>query len=375
MARSVTPIAGLQSTIWDNNFRSMLLLALYPIILCGVIFAAATLLGHMASGSVDQMAGNSGAWERSAHNAMALLSRYWPTILTVVVIWFTIAYFFQGSMIRALSKSHGVTRIDEPELYNLVENLCISRGMKLPRIEIIETHARNAFASGINDSTYCITVTRGLMQSLSTDELEAVLAHELAHIINRDVRLMMVCVIFTGMFGIAAQLIWSNLRYSLYLPRSSDRRGGGVSGGLFVLLALMAILWVGYLASLLARFAISRNREYMADAGAVQLTKNPDAMMRALLRISGAADIPKAPADIKALCFENRQAFLGLFATHPPIASRVQMIADYSGLSIPQITPKERANDNDVFARPEQPRDNWLTRERFKSRRIKNPWH
>lgn len=372
MPSPVAPAAGLQSTIWDNNFRSMLLLALYPVILCGVIFAAATLFGQMASGASGNMTGYSTTWQFATSNALVLISRYWPTILTVVIVWFTIAYFFQGSMIRALSKSHGVTRIQEPALYNLVENLCISRGMKLPRIEIIETHARNAFASGINDSTYCITVTRGLMQSLSTDELEAVLAHELAHIINRDVRLMMVCVIFTGMFGIAAQLIWSNLRYSLYLPRSSDRKG---SSGVLLLLALLAILWVGYLASMLTRFAISRNREYMADAGAVQLTKNPEAMMRALLRISGAADIPKAPADIKAMCFENRQAFLGLFATHPPIESRVKMIADYSGLAVPHVNPRERANDDDVFARPDQPRENWLTRERFKSRRLKNPWH
>lgn len=373
MSSSATPVAGLQSTIWDNNFRSMLLLALYPVILCGVLFAAATLFGHMAGNAAGYMAGGGTSWEFAIHHALFLLSRYWPTILTVVIVWFTIAYFFQGSMIRALSKSHGVTRIQEPALYNLVENLCISRGMKLPRIEIIETHARNAFASGISDSTYCITVTRGLMQSLSADELEAVLAHELAHIINRDVRLMMVCVIFTGMFGIAAQLIWSNLRYSLYLPRSSDRKGSG--GGMLLLLALLAILWVGYLASVLTRFAISRNREYMADAGAVQLTKNPEAMMRALLRISGAADLPKAPADIKAMCFENRQAFLGLFATHPPIESRVKMIAEYSGLSVPQINPKLRANDDDVFARPDQPRENWLTRERFKNRRLKNPWH
>lgn len=373
MSADDQPVAGLQSTIWDNNVRSMALLALYPVILCGVVFAAATIFGYMAGGGVGYTGGGvETGWSLATHNALALLIRYWPTILTVVVIWFMIAYLFQGTMIRALSKSHGVTRKDEPALYNLVENLCISRGMKTPRIEIIETHARNAFASGINDDTYCVTFTRGLMQSLSSDELEAVVAHELTHIINRDVRLMMVCVIFTGMFGIAAQLIWSNLRYSLYLPRSANRRG---SSGVLILLALLAVLWIGYMASVLTRFAISRNREYMADAGAVQLTKNPEAMMRALLRIAGTADIPKVPADIKAMCFENRQAFLGLFATHPPITDRVQMIANYSGLPVPQIRHKERANDGDVFSRPEQPRDNWLTRERFKDRRLRNPWH
>ncbi len=352
----------------------MILLALYPVILGAVVFGATSLFGYY-TGHALGFNGDSMAitWNAAFQYASFLLVQYWPILLTVVVIWFLIAYIFQGSMIRAMSKSHGVTRKEEPALYNLVENMCIAQGMRMPRIEIIETHARNAFASGINNDSYCITVTRGLMQSLSTDELEAVLAHELTHIINRDVRLMMVCVIFTGMFGVAAQLLWSNMRYALYLPRSSKQRNGG--GGMVLLLGLLAILGIGYLASLLARFAISRNREYMADAGAVQITKNPDAMMRALLRISGAADIPKAPADIKAMCFENRQAFLGMFATHPPIQSRVQMIADYSGLPVPSIRPKIRADEADAFGRPVQPRENWTTRERFGKHHPRNPWH
>ncbi len=266
-----------------------------------------------------------------------------------------------------------MTRKEEPALYNLVENMCIATGTPLPRIEIIETHARNAFASGIDRRSYCITVTRGLMQALTKDELEGVLAHELTHILNRDVRLMMVCVIFTGMLGISAQLVWSNIRYGLYMPSSSNRRDGG--GLIFLMLALLIILWVGYLATLLARFAISRKREFMADAGAVKITKNPDAMMRALIRISGAAEIPKAPADIKAMCFESATPFMGLFATHPPIGERIAAIAAYSNMPVPDLKPKISAPAPDAFARPGEPgtRDNWTTRQRFRSRRP-NPW-
>lgn len=368
------PVKGLQGEIWSNNIKSLLLLALYPVILGGVIFACAAAYGYFTQHALTFQNGYvATTWESAAHYSLFITQQYWPMILTVVIIWFFIAYFFQGAMIRAMAHSHPVTRKEEPELYNLVENMCIATGTPLPRIEIVETHARNAFASGINKGTYCITVTRGLMQSLSKDELEAVLAHELTHILNRDVRLLMVCVIFTGMLGIAAQLLWSQMRYALWVPRRSDSNGKG-GGIFFLIMILLVILWIGYLATLLTRFAISRKREYMADAGAVRITKNPDAMMRALLRISGAADIPKAPDDIRAMCFENRHALLGLFATHPPIASRVKAISDYSGLPVPEQKPKLRADSGNVFAPPAVQRSNWTTRERFKSRRNTNPW-
>lgn len=368
------PVTGLQTSIWNNNLRSMLLLAAYPFILAGVMWLIAAAYGYFAGAAVTQA---SGGYQITAQNAIAygwaVILEYWPLILTGVSLWFLIAYLFQGRMIRSLSHSHPVTRKEEPELYNLLENLCIAQGMTMPRLEIIETHARNAFASGVNNATYCVTVTRGLMQSLSKDELEGVVAHELAHIINRDVRLLMVCVVFTGMLGIAAQLIWSNLRYALYVPRGKDNRNGG---GFVLLIVIGIILWIGYLASMLARFAISRRREYMADAGAVQMTRNPDAMMRALMRIAGMADIPKMPDDVRAMCFENRHPFLGLFTTHPPIATRIQAIADYSGLPVPAIAPKQRADQTDAFLRPDEPgqRDNWITRQRFSSRRNKKPW-
>lgn len=368
------PETGLQSSIWNNNLKSIAIMGLYPFILLAVIYMAIAVFGFMTGHAVGYNYNASGigtTWQAAFDYSWFVTAQYWPTILTVVFVWFIVAYVFQGSLMRALSKSHGVTRTEEPALYNLVENMCISRGMKMPRLEVIETHARNAFASGVDDSTFCITVTRGLMQSLTTDELEAVLAHELTHIINRDVRLMMVCVVFTGMLGLSAQLLWSYLRFGIYLPRNDNRRSGG---GMILLVALLAILGIGYLATLLTRFALSRRREYMADAGAVQLTKNPDAMMRALIRISGAADIPAAPADIRAMCFENRRSFMGLFATHPPIESRIRAISSFSGLPVPAMHPKISAGDESAFGRPAAARDNWTTRQRFRDRRPQNPW-
>ncbi len=367
------PQKGFQTFIWNNNAKSILLLALYPLIIAGVVFSVIAMTGYLGGQRLTYEAGN------ISHNASAAMQyalivtyRYWPVILSAVIIWFIIAYFLQGKIIRAMARSHPATRKEEPTLYNLVENMCISSGVKPPRIEIIETHARNAFASGIDEGSYCITVTRGLMQSLSKDELEAVLAHELAHILNRDVRLMMICVIFTGMLGVLTQIVWAKLRYALWIPAQGRHRMSGV----ILLLMLVAILGVGYLAGMLTRFAISRRREFMADAGAVKITKNPDAMMRALLRISGSAAIPKAPADIRTLCFENALPVMGLFATHPPIAQRIAAISAYSGLPAPEIAVRRRAEDADVFGRPapDVTRSNWATRQRFRHRRPANPW-
>ncbi len=358
--------AGLQTSIWNNNLKSIGLLVLYPLILMAVVWAASAVVGgFLYSGAQGPSLDTANGF------AAQVVYAYWPTILAVVAIWFVIAYFFQGKMIRALSHSHPVTREQEPQLYNLLENLSITAGVPMPRLEIIETHARNAFASGIDKNSYCVTVTRGLMQSLQKDELEGVLAHELTHILNRDVRLMVICIIFTGMLGFAAQMLWSYARYALWVPRSSNNKNGGAY---MLLFALVAVLWIGYFATSLTRLAISRRREYMADAGAVQLTKNPEAMMRALMRIAGMADIPKAPNDIAMMCFENTMPFLGLFATHPPIDRRIATLSQMTGAPLPAIAPKARADDETRFQKPDPwgVRDNWTTRQRFRSRR--NPW-
>ncbi len=371
------PANGLQTTIWNNNVRSLALLTLYPFLIAGIAWAVVAAYGFYTGNALAFDSSNERVvvtWAAAFNYSHFILAQYWPMLVTVVLVWFIICYFMQNSMMRALSKSHPVSRAEEPALYNLLENLCIAAGQPMPRLEIVETHARNAFASGVAQGSYCITVTRGLMQSLSKDELEGVLAHELSHILNRDVRLMMVCVIFTGMFGFAAQLIWTNMRYALWLPQGRQRNGG--YSGFLLLFAVGIILWLGYLATLFTRMAISRRREYMADAGAVQLTRNPEAMMRALMRISGMAQIPKIPNDVAMMCIENTQPFLGLFATHPPIEARIAAIASYSGLPMPDLRPKERASQDERFSRPDPltPRKNWTTRQRLSIRRNKNPW-
>lgn len=356
---SVHPI-GLQTHIWNNNLKSMLLLAGYPVLIMGIIWLCAFIITSMSLG------GPAGPGTLKAlHMANAMLYAWWPGILTVVVIWFTIAYFFNTKMIRRLSHSHPVSRKDEPELYNLLENLSITAGIPMPRLEIIETHARNAFASGIDQKSFTVTVTRGLMNALTKDELEGVLAHELTHILNRDVRLLIITVIFTGMIGFAAQVVWSNIRYGfIYSGRSRDR-----GGSILIMMALAFTLWLGYALTMLTRFAISRRREYMADAGAVQLTKKPEAMMRALQRIAGRDHIPQTTDDIAMMCTENARPFMGIFATHPPIEKRIQALSETTNTPIPQISLPP-AGPEESFT-PRHDRTNpWLMRHRGPRRKI-----
>ena len=362
---------GLQSSIWNNNLKSIGLLAAYPFLIFGIIWVAAAAIGFMMNPDAETT--------QADQLANAVIASYWPIILTVVAIWFFVSYFFHTQMIRRMSHSHPVTRNEEPELYNLLENLCITAGMKMPRLEVIESHARNAFASGIDDKSFTVTVTRGLLQSLARDEVEGVLAHELTHIQNRDVRLLIITIIFTGMIGFAAQLMWSQVRYRMVLrPRGRSKNGQG--GGMILFFVILAVLWVGYMATLFTRFALSRRREYMADSGAVQITKNPDAMMRALMRIAGKDQIPKMPSDITMMCIENRIPFMGLFATHPPIEKRVKTLSSNTGYAIPnlpQLRPfhAPRADRKDALSPPQTPRENWTTRQRLPKRRTNNPWY
>lgn len=340
--------AGLQTHIWNNNLKSMIMLAGYPLLVLGLVWLCLAAIGMTVHAA-------------PSHFANAMFGKIWLIVLGVVIAWFGIAYLFHTKMVRKLSHSHPVTRKEEPELYNLLENLSITAGIPMPRLEIIETHARNAFASGIDQKSYTVTVTRGLMNSLTKDELEAVLAHELAHILNHDVRLLIITIIFTGMIGFAAQIVWNNLRYSLMF--SGRSRGNKNGSGALIMLAIAVILGLGYLLTLLSRFAISRKREYMADAGAVQLTKNPESMMSALMRISGRAEIPAAGDDIAMMCFENKKKFLGMFATHPPIEKRIQSLAQTTNTPVPQLSlppapPEQRFQSQTPSKNP------WISRTR-----------
>jgi heat shock protein HtpX len=247
------------------------------------------------------------------------------------VIWIFIAYQFHQSMIDAVTGAAPVTRQEEPRLYNLLENLCISRGITMPTLRIADDEALNAFATGMNDKQYSITVTRGLIEALNDREIEAVLGHELTHIRNGDVRMMVVAMVIAGVIGFFGELVFRIFFQNVFW--GGRRRGGEGRGGAGIAIVIaIAIIVVVWILSVVIRFALSRQREYLADAGSVELTKDPDAMITALRKIEGRGEIPGANSAVMEMCIDNpRVEFSNIFDTHPSVDARVTALVKFAG--------------------------------------------
>lgn len=312
---------GIQSQIRKNNFRSVLLLVLFPCLVVGLTWLFFFIISSSNADNQDYEANHLVIASEMALPAI-------PWVMGACGIWFIIAYFANTTMIRNATHSHSLARKDNLRVYNLVENLCISQGMKMPKINVIEDNSLNAFASGINDKTFTVTLTRGIINRLNDDELEGVIAHELSHIRNRDVRLLIVSIIFVGIFAFLSELL---LRGAL--SGAGRRRDNDKGGGAIILVALL-VAALGYLLSSLMRFAISRKREFMADAGAAEMTRKPWALASALRKISYDPVVESVSRDdVAQLFIEHSSAAKGLagslFATHPPIEKRIAVLEQF----------------------------------------------
>ena len=316
---------GLQEQITKNNRYSVLLLLSFPLL---VLFGVYLVI---AAGSFHP--------DGTFNNALATSNflQSTPYVLVIVGIWFVIAYFSHSTMINLATGSKSLERKENMRIYNLTENLCMSVGMKMPKLKIIESSSLNAFASGINEKSYTVTLTRGIIETLNDDELEGVIAHELMHIRNHDVRLLIVSIIFVGIFSFIVQLAFRSLLYNAMFSNRSRRKDGKDGGAAFMLVILVVSL-VAYLLSLIFKFALSRKREYMADAGAAQMTRNPLALASALRKISGNSVVSEVKSDdIKEMFIEYKpDASMGvivgissLFSTHPPIEKRIQVLEQF----------------------------------------------
>jgi heat shock protein HtpX len=355
---------GLKTYIWNNRLKSLFLLAGFPVLLLMICFAFALVLS--ALDSPDVITGFGSAFE--------LVPALIPVAIVGALIWFAIAFFANTAIIGAVTGARKVDRKSEPRLHNLLENLCISRGITMPSLRIIDSDARNAFASGIRKSQYSITVTRGLMDALDDAEVEAVLAHELTHIENRDVQLLVIAAIFAGIVTLVGDVLIRSpraiLRGSSSTASSSSGgwrwRGGGGGrgkggGGAAIILILIAVA-IFLLARLLAialRLAMSRKREYLADAGSVELTKNPDAMIAALRKVAGHSELA-APSQIQEMFLDHAhpRGLSGWFATHPPIEDRIGALVRFGGGREVTETPAESAGPPDAPAAGE-PKGPW----------------
>ncbi|HWE17979.1 MAG TPA: M48 family metallopeptidase [Hyphomicrobiaceae bacterium] len=334
---------GLYSHIQANRIRSAILLAGFVALLHALLFSLLLIWSALLGGTFDEIV--AGAWWQFGQS--------WPVAIIAAAIWFGIAYFIHQWLVRRATGAKGVTRAEAPQLYNALENLCISRGIPMPALHLIETPALNAYASGLREGQYVIAVTRGLVDALAPDELEAVLAHELTHIRNGDAQLMVIAVIFAGVFAFFGDLIirmwdfpygWSPTPRRQRSPTgwttgSDDdgwNRGGrsrdGGGAALVAIAVAIAVILITWGISTLIRFALSRSREFLADAGSAELTKNPDALVRALRKIEGHARFD-VPSRMEAFFIENPVSgrLSGLLATHPPIADRIEALQRYAG--------------------------------------------
>jgi heat shock protein HtpX len=336
------PSLGLSTYRWNNNLKSGLLLAAFPfllLLLLGGTFFVFGLLLKMESGDdtdvysafqlldLQSVLGTGSAIDLG----LSAIYAWWPTVLGIAAIWVTIGYFFNDAIIHMATGAKAVTREEQPKLYNLLENLCISRGLKTPNLYIIQSDALNAYASGIDEKSYAITVTSALLATLNDDEMEAVLGHELTHIMDRDTRLLIVTIVFTGMISFLAQLMWRGLRFASF----TRARGKGAGGAAVIMLIAAVMLLIGYVLALVLRLALSRKRELLADAGSVDLTKNPQALISALRKISVHPEIEHVPTEVRQMFIENAPSAFdlgGLFATHPPIEQRIRILEQLGGL-------------------------------------------
>ncbi len=295
----------IQSSIWSNKFRTTVLIILFPALLFWTIFLVFLLT--WSNYPLDETIG--------------IFYILWPILL----IWLLISFWFNKQILFKFSWAKEITRKEEPEIYNIVENLCISRWLATPNIWIIEDKWMNAFAVGREAKNSWIVFTRWLINKLDRDEIEAVAAHELSHIINKDNLIMTVIVIFIWIIS----TIWYIIFRSLVFSRRWDWRAKLVM--FFIWLALL-ILWS--IVYPIMKFAVSRKREYLADAWAVELTKNNYAMISALEKISRKPQVNTLKEEnIANMCIEDplwdKASLHNMFSTHPSIENRIKALKSY----------------------------------------------
>ncbi|HPO05686.1 MAG TPA: M48 family metallopeptidase [Candidatus Gracilibacteria bacterium] len=307
---------GIRQQIWRNNWFSLLTLLFFPTLLLGLWWIY---LRYFTSPLPGVSLANLQDPREIEHYLNLIQQEFWqttPWILLGVGLWAVFVYFQQNFLIKMILGGEKLSRKENPRIYNLLENLCISRGIPLPALRIIEDPALNAFASGLTQKNYAITLTTGIINRLNDEELEGVIAHELSHIINRDTRLMMTAIVFVGIFAMLTELLWRTFFWS------RDRE----KGNKLVALLLIAL---GWLLSNLASAFLSRRREFMADASAVELTKKPLALASALEKIALNPRLAKMPSrnDVQALLIWS--GLSGWFSTHPPIEKRIAVLRNF----------------------------------------------
>ena len=321
-------MATIYEHIDENKRRTVLLVLLFPLVFALLAAVTLGLLVWLSGGGEDPAVVLYGQALTPAQASLVQTALFViPGCWLLAMGWICFSYFSGDKWMLSSAEAVPVTRHDQPEIYRLVENLCITRGLPLPRIYIMDDESLNAFATGRDPEHASIALTKGIVKRLERTELEGVIAHELAHVENRDIRLMLITVAGISFFTLAGQ----------WLLRVGGRRSGRNNGvALLAVLGLVCIIY-GYFLAPLIRLAVSRQREYQADATAALTTRNPRALASALQKISGDSRVEALDSQesMAAMCIVNPLGKMGLFstlsgllATHPPIQKRIQALLD-----------------------------------------------
>ena len=312
---------GIQSQIKSNNMKSTLLLLAFPVILLGMIWIFLAIINYFSTGYYDQAGYFVNQLDSDSVNWT--FTKVAPFVIGGVAIWFVIAYFSNTKMIQKAVGAQPLMRRENPRVYNIVENLCMACGMDMPKVNVVDDPQLNAFASGIDKNSYTVTVTTGLF------------------IRNRDTRLLITSIIFVGIIStvltLVVRMIYNRMWFGGFSSNNRNERGNGLSTMAIMIIGAICA-GIAYLFVMLTRFAISRKREYMADAGGAELCGNPLALASALRKISnnpGLGDVERD--DIaqmyiihpKQMAHGLMQFLSGLFATHPSTEERIRILEQF----------------------------------------------
>lgn len=302
-------------TVYDhirsNNIKTAIMVMLFPLIFIGLIFLFVRFVAPLNT-----------AIETAISVAI-------PTFI-ICMIWMLISWAFGDSMILSSVHAHEIAPDDKKnrEIYRMVENVALAAGLPTPHVYIIDDNGLNAFATGRTPNDASVALTRGIINKLDKNELSGVIAHEMAHIGNRDIRLDMLMITGLGVTVFIADII---LRSAMYAPHNSDDSDNRGNSAAILLMVWLAFSVFNIIISPLLRMAISRNREYAADATGAYITRDPTSLANALRKISGNSGISAISKNksMSAICIAQpgTREFIGeLLATHPPIETRIERL-------------------------------------------------
>lgn len=299
--------------IASNKRKTILIILAFPLVLAALLYAT---LWIFYSFSYDPSAG--GTVSGQVHGLFLVIL---PILSVLSIGWMLISYFMGGNMMMSMAGAKEIKRADAPEIYSLVENIARVAGAPVPKVFIMNTPMLNAFATGRDPDHAAIALTTGIISKLERPELEGVIAHEMGHIINRDIRTMMLVSTGIGVLTLVGNIL-IRLR----------GRGKNARGTLLMNIIGVVLLIYGAFLAPVIMYALSRQREYQADATSAYLTRNPLALASALGKISGKSELEAASknAFLSAACIANANgkgfSISNLFTTHPPIEKRIALL-------------------------------------------------